>query len=319
MPADEDVAAAAEAAETNPDLQKLHEEKRDLHDPASPTTVRDSERKEEDTRYQPVIVKRIDAAARHPDDTLLHAIEEGLEQAYRPTVSLLLASIAAGLILGFTVMAVAVANTFAQELGVSELAARLMMAVVYPLGFVVVVLSGQQLFTEHTATAVYPLLDGRSSLKRLLRLWSLVLGGNLVGAVCAALLLTGAEPVIHAKAGYIAIGHHLVGWGFGTLLISGILAGWLMALGGWLLLSTPPTVAQIVLIYFVTFLIGVGGLHHSIAGSVEIFVAKLMAWHEFGWGPTLYFIAVAVLGNAIGGAVFVAALNYAHIRKTQSV
>lgn len=50
---------------------------------------------------------------------------------------------------------------------------------------------------------------------------------------------------------------------------SALLAGWLMALGAWLVLATPPTVSQLASIYVVTFLIGLGGLHHSIAGSAE--------------------------------------------------
>jgi formate/nitrite transporter FocA (FNT family) len=98
--------------------------------------------------------------------------------------------------------------------------------------------------------------------------------------------------------------------------VSAILAGWLMALGAWLILATPPTVSQIVSIYIVTFLIGVGGLHHSIAGSVEMFTALLMS-DEFTLGQSGRFIGLALFGNLIGGSLFVAVLNYAHIRETR--
>jgi len=98
--------------------------------------------------------------------------------------------------------------------------------------------------------------------------------------------------------------------------VSAVLAGWLMALGAWLILATPPTVSQIVSIYIVTFLIGVGGLHHSIAGSVEMFTALLMSG-EFTIAQSARFIGLALFGNLIGGSLFVAVLNYAHIRETR--
>ena len=101
-------------------------------------------------------------------------------------------------------------------------------------------------------------------------------------------------------------------------LASATLAGWLMALGAWLILSTPPTVSQITSIYVVTFLIGLGGLHHSIAGAAEIFTAVLMS-ESFGPADAARFLLLAVVGNTIGGSLFVAVLNYAHIRKTQTV
>jgi len=98
--------------------------------------------------------------------------------------------------------------------------------------------------------------------------------------------------------------------------LSALLAGWLMALGAWLILATPPTVSQIVSIYIVTFLIGLGGLHHSIAGAVEIFTAAFVS-DDITTLRVIRFIGVALLGNLIGGSVFVAVLNYAHIRETR--
>jgi formate/nitrite transporter FocA (FNT family) len=181
---------------------------------------------------------------------------------------------------------------------------------------VICLTSGTELFTEHTATAVYPVLDRRASIARLLRLWAIVAGGNLIGAALSAGLLTLAEPVIGARDGYVEIGRHLVGPSTSSLLISAVLAGWLMALGAWLIVASQPGLSQIVSIYIVTFLIGLGGLHHSIAGAVEVFVASI-ASNELGLLQAARFISVALVGNLIGGSLFVAVLNYAHIRETQ--
>ncbi|NVJ61493.1 MAG: formate/nitrite transporter family protein [Gammaproteobacteria bacterium] len=277
-------------------------------------THRETEREEEERKFQNVIVKRVDESLRHPDDILERTIEEGEEQLRRSFLSLLISSAAASMILCFTVMAVAIATGITKDM--SEASARLLVAAVYPLGFILTILSGTQLFTEHTATAVYPVLDKRSDYGALLRLWGIVILGNLIGALIGASFLVAADNVIKAKESYIAIGHHLVDISAFDLLISSLLAGWLMALGAWLLRSSSNTVAQILCIFIVTFLIGLGGLHHSIAGSVEIFAASMIG-DDFTATDIFRFIGLALGGNLIGGSIFVGALNYTHIRRTQ--
>ncbi|XOF33193.1 MAG: formate/nitrite transporter family protein [Candidatus Electrothrix sp. YB6] len=263
-----------------------------------------------------MIIKRTDEGSRHPDDILEKAIEEGLEQIQRPFLSLALSSVAAGLILSSSVMAVAVISTLVLDCGQSHFM-RLATALVYPLGFIICIISGTELFTEHTATAVYPVLAGKAGLNQLFRLWSIVILGNMIGSAAGAGLLTSTDTVIQAEKGYILIAEHLVKYEIVPLLFSAVLAGWLMALGGWLVLATTPAVSQIICIYIVTFLIGIGGLHHSIAGSVEMFTALFIS-SQFSVLQTLCFIVPAMLGNLIGGSFFVATLNYGHIRQTQN-
>lgn len=284
----------------------------------NPVTERKLERKQEDREYTPVIIKRTDETRRHPDDTLENAIGEGLEQLGRSGGSLLLSAIAAGLIVGFSPMAVAVVTSALHEVEATPLFIRLATAIVYPLGFVICVMSGAQLFTEHTATAFYPVLDRQAKVAKLLRLWIIVIFGNLLGAATGAGLHYLAGDVVGAKSGYIEIGHHLTHFPTKSLLFSAVLAGWLMALGAWLAVSSPRMGSQMVSIYIVTFLIGVGGLHHSIAGSAEMFSALLLS-SEFTMTQATRFIGTALVGNMLGGSFFVALLNYAHIRRTQAV
>ncbi|MAX67244.1 MAG: formate/nitrite transporter family protein [Bacteriovoracaceae bacterium] len=281
-----------------------------------PETKRAKERNKEDRSYVPVIVKRIDEAVRHPDDTLERAIKEGLEQHRRSKLSLFLSAIAAGLILGFAGMCVAlVSQIFVGE--ENFILNRLAVALVYPLGFVVCIMSGTQLFTEHTATAVYPVLDDKTHFKSLILLWCIVLLGNLFGTLISSYLLFMADNVINAKEGYIYVMNHLIHFSSLEVFISAILAGWLMAQGGWLVLATPPASSQLLCIYIVTFIIGLGGLHHSIAGSAEVF-SGLFHVENPEWLKSFKFLASAVIGNLVGGSLFVAVLNYGHIKKTQS-
>ena len=280
-------------------------------------TERAFDRRREDYDYVPVIVKRSDQAKTHPDDILERAILEGSEQLKRGKLSLFLSAMAAGLILGFAAMAVAVVTMIGSHWGLTAAGQRLLMALVYPLAFVICLQSGTQLFTEHTATAVYPVLDRKFRLWSLLRLWCLVLLGNLVGATIIAYFLSATEVIVQAQSGYAQVAKHLLAGGSGDIIFSAILAGWLMAQGGWMVLGNTNPVGQIMGIYMVTFLIGLGGLHHSIAGTAELMTA-------FFLDPQLSFrliastIGLAIVGNLIGGSVFVATLNYAHIRSTQA-
>ncbi len=289
-----------------------------MDDSEDNVSVRSIERHEEDEQFIPVIVKRTDEARRHPDDILEHAINEGLRQHQRKSFSLFLSSVAAGLILGFTAMAVAVVLTTIIELKLPQSSERVLTAIFYPLGFIVCIMSGTQLFTEHTATAFYPTLDGKSTVLSLFRVWGIVIIGNIFGAIISALLLAANEDIIQAHLGYTSIAEHIVGVPFSSLLLSALLAGWLMAQGAWLVLATPPTISQMASIYLVTFLIGLGGLHHSIAGAVEMFAAYLVT-DLFTLNQSFRFVGIALLGNLIGGGLFVAMLNYSHVRQTQII
>lgn len=285
------------------------------HEGSGIRTRRALRRAEEEVQWRPVIIKRVDDVGKHPDDVLQQAIDEGHEQVNRTAFSLVLSAVSAGLILGFAAMAVSFAIIVMPE-GASGAVKRLAMGVVYPLGFIICVMSRTELFTEHTALAVYPYLDKLCTAKKVFRLWALVFLGNMIGTAISAGLLTLADPIVGAREGYIYVADHLLNFSFWQIFVSAMLAGWLMSLGGWLVISMSSAGAQIVCIYIVTFLIGIGGLHHSIAGSAEVFTAWLQGG---GFGPAQIglFLLSAASGNLVGGSVFVAGLNYAHIRRTQ--
>lgn len=284
---------------------------------AEEKTNRSKEREREDRKSQMVVVKRIDQHRAHPSDTLDFAIEEGLGQIRRSWLSLFVSSVAAGLILGLATMAVAKMNYLAVDNGLSDFAVKLATALIYPLGFVVCILSGTQLFTEHTATAVYPYLDKKCTFKSLAKMLSLVALGNIVGTLVGAIMIYLANPVVQADAGYIYLGKHLLQYTSIEIFVSAVLAGWLMAQGGWLVLATRADIEKIFLIYIVTFIIGLCGLHHSIMGSAELFVANFFGFQQ-DWLSVLVALLVMLIGNLFGGSVFVALLNYAHIKKLDS-
>jgi formate/nitrite transporter FocA (FNT family) len=186
-----------------------------------------------------------------------------------------------------------------------------MIAFVYPLGFILVVLGRSILFTEQTALLTLPVLNKKRSLASLLRIWGLVILGNLVGGYLIALILLWLGPNLHLFDVEVVakIALHVLDFSIGVIFTSAILAGWLMGLLSWLLTSARDTISRIVIIYLITAVMAFTGLHHSIIGSVEIFSGMLSS-PEISLGDYLAFQSTALLGNACGGAIFVALLKY---------
>ncbi|MEO5826310.1 MAG: formate/nitrite transporter family protein [Gemmatimonadales bacterium] len=251
--------------------------------------------------------------ATKPAQTILRQeIEVGAEQLRRPTAGLLLSALSAGLDIGFgplmvvTVMAVS---------PVESLGVRLVTALVYSIGFMIVILGRSELFTEHTTLAVLPLLSGQTSVRRVARLWGLVYCGNIAGAVVFAALAAplglGLGLFTAADVGRMSRG--LTDHSYLVTLGSAIAAGWMMGLVSWLVTAARDTVGQIFIILFVAGSISFLHLHHSIAGSVEVLMGVFaggVSVQDF-----LTFLVIATVGNAIGGIVLVAGLKFSHVTK----
>jgi formate/nitrite transporter FocA (FNT family) len=186
-----------------------------------------------------------------------------------------------------------------------------MIAFVYPLGFILVVLGQSILFTEQTALLTLPVLNKKRDILSLLRIWGLVISGNLIGGYLIALLLLWLGPNLNLfdQEVIVKIAKHVLDFDLIVIFISAILAGWLMGLLSWLLASARDTISRIVMIFLITAVMAFTGLHHSIIGSVEIFSGMLSS-PEITVGDYLSFQSTALLGNTFGGAIFVALLKY---------
>lgn len=185
----------------------------------------------------------------------------------------------------------------------------------YPLGFIFVIMARSELFTENTLVPVIPLLErrDRETFVLLLRVWGLLLIGNLTGALIFGTVLA-RTAVVEAgvESELLRISREATSGGFGEVVYGAVFAGWLIALLTWLLASTRSTIAQIILIWLCTAPISALQFSHSIAGAVEAFYRAALG--DASWGAMLGgFVAPAVIGNAIGGVLLVALLNYGQV------
>jgi formate-nitrite transporter family protein len=234
---------------------------------------------------------------------------EGEDELHRPPAALAWSGLAAGLSMGFSFITEGLLMAHLPDQPWRPLITRLG----YSVGFLIVVLGRQQLFTENTLTVVLPLLVGKklTILIRMLRLWVVVLVANLVGTFLFALCL--AKITLfdqHTQQCLTQIGLAHVGAGFGTVLVRSIFAGWLIALMVWMLPGAES--ARVSIIVIITYLIGLGGFNHIIAGSTTVFF--LIATGAISWGTYLmHFFLPVLLGNMIGGISLVAALGHAQV------
>jgi formate/nitrite transporter FocA (FNT family) len=238
-----------------------------------------------------------------PGDVIYQAVyDEGEHELTRTSSALALSGLAAGLSMGFSLVTEALLQSHLPATGWTPLVTKLG----YSVGFIIVILGRQQLFTKTTLTAILPLLKkwDMGVLANVARLWAVVLGANLLGAYLVASLLAHTslfDRDVHVA--FSSIANLSLQPAFGTTLLRGIVAGWLVALMVWLLPFAES--ARIWVVLFLGYLVGLAGLPHIVAGSIESFylisTGEITWWHYLG-----SYMVPTLLGNTIGGVTLVA-------------
>lgn len=236
--------------------------------------------------------------------------QEGIEDLERPVVSLAWSGIAAGISIGFSLVAEGLLRS-----GLPETEWKgLLESFGYCTGFVIVVLARQQLFTENTITAVLPLMATRTldSLYRTCRLWGVVVLANFIGTFIFASFLMSAVVGPDLETAMLEISRHMMENSWLEMFLKGIVAGWLIAAMVWLMPSAES--AQLWIIVLMTYLIAAGGFTHIIAGSAEAFYLVLHG--QLGLAEMIVaFVIPVFLGNVAGGTLLFALISYAQVHK----
>jgi formate/nitrite transporter FocA (FNT family) len=230
---------------------------------------------------------------------------------YRGSQSgMFLSALTAGLEIGFSIILMGLLyTTFIDSMDEGML--HLIVSLGYPLGFIFVIIGRSQLFTEQTALAMIPFLNGTVRFSELMKLWGVVILGNLIGGTLFALFISwfGPKREIITPEAFVGFAEALIQPAWYVVLVSAVLAGWMMGLLGWLVTTSQETISRVFMVVLVTFTIGYGKLHHCIVGTVEL-VGGLVHSSDPNlavYGSTLLF---SILGNIIGGAFFVGVLKY---------
>ncbi|HZQ53462.1 MAG TPA: formate/nitrite transporter family protein [Bryobacteraceae bacterium] len=234
---------------------------------------------------------------------------DGEEELHRPISALAWSGLAAGMSMGFSLVGQALFRAYLPE----NPWRPLIVSLGYPLGFLIVIIGRQQLFTENTLTAIIPLLARRNlrTLGKVARLWTVVLVANLAGAHLFAWVVANTpmfKPQV--QAAMLSLAQEAAAVSFGTAVLRGIFAGWLIAMVVWMLAAIDT--GRIGVIVILTYVVGLAGLTHIIAGSVEVLFLVMVGAKS--WGAIAFgYMLPTLIGNSIGGVSLTAAINHAQV------
>lgn len=268
-----------------------------------------------DGHYVPALdeEERHDAERRMPPRAaVLHEAVGALgeEELRRTPYALTWSGLAAGLSMGFSMVASGALKAYLPDMPF----AHLVTAIGYSTGFVIVILARQQLFTENTLTVVLPLIaaPGWAKLGLMLRLWSVVFVANVVGialfALAVAKLPLFAPPLDRAID---ALGTTLMSYSVPEMFVKAVAGGWIIATMVWLMPAVES--ARLWIIVGLTWLISAAGLVHVIGSAGEVFYLLFtggLAWPEVFW----HYLGPVLAGNIAGGTLIFTLISHAQVR-----
>lgn len=251
------------------------------------------------------------AVSKSAGEILETVVEDGRKELDRANAGLAFSGFAAGLNISFGAVAMAVVGTMTGGIGLAAL-------LVYPIGFLIVIIGRAQLFTENTVTPVAVILSDKSRLANMLRLWAVILLFNLLGTMVFAAVAYYAK-VLEPQAFSLIFEKvsEKMDYSFITIFTKAIFGGWIVALIAWMVAASRDTISQVFFIYGLAFLIPAAGLPHCVAGSSEALMSVFAgehSWIDFGAG----FLLPTTIGNIFGGIILVTLLNYGQVVGSKS-
>ncbi|WP_408913237.1 formate/nitrite transporter family protein [Citrobacter freundii] len=243
-----------------------------------------------------------------------HIRQDGEKEMERDAMALLWSAIAAGLSMGASLLAKGIFHVQLEGVPGGFLLENLG----YTFGFIIVIMARQQLFTENTVTAVLPVMQNPTlgNFGLLMRLWSMVLLGNIIGTGVAAWAFE-HMPIFdeETRDAFVKIGMDVMKNSPVEMFSNAIISGWLIATMVWMFPAAGA--AKIVVIILMTWLIALGDTTHIVVGSVEILYLVFngtLHWSDFFWPFALPTLA----GNICGGTFIFALMSHAQIRNDMS-
>lgn len=258
-----------------------------------------------------------------PSDLASRMVEAGAQKSFMSTRDTMIRAYMGGAILG---LAAAFAITITAQTG-----SALVGAMLFPVGFVLLYLMGFDLLTGVFTLVPLALLDKPRgvTVKSMFRNWGLVFLGNFFGAFTVAVLMaiyftTGfATPPDEVGVALMEIGHgRTVGYaeygaaGMLTLFVRAVLCNWMVSTGVVAAMMSDSVPGKVIGMWLPIMLFFYMGFEHSIVNMFLFPVALLMGgdftiidyliWNEI---PT-------VLGNLLGGLMFVGLAIYITHRRT---
>lgn len=268
-----------------------------------------------------------------PAEIIEANIESGKGKAELPVIRMILLGLMAG---GIIALGGSASSVAAHDIG-SVGVARLLTAVVFPVGLMMIVLAGGELFTGNCMITM-AVLDGQTTLNKKIRNLVVVYISNFIGAFVIDLLVFASGQLDYSNGG---LGAYSIQVALGKIditfiegIASGILCNILVCTAILMASAAVEVAGKIWAIFFPIFAFVIAGFEHSIANMFYIpigimaatnpaYVAKaeelygITAEQAAGitMGQSLHNFVPVTIGNIIGGVFFVSVTYYLVHRK----
>jgi len=254
-----------------------------------------------------------------PDVIMDQMIQAGTNKGKLGAKDLLIRGILSGALLGF---ATTLALTGAAQTGVG-----LVGALIFPVGFVMIVLLGLELVTGNFALVPLGVLEKKITMSNLWFNWSWVFLGNLIGSLLYAVLfaktLAPTAPLIktlisvsEAKTlGYAKLGYD----GLWPAFVKAILCNWMVMMGVVMALTSQSTMGKIAAMWLPILTFFAQGFEHSVV-NMFVIPAGMIVGANVSFGDWWLWNQIPVtMGNIFGGFVFTGFALYLTHRRTPSI
>ncbi len=262
-------------------------------------------------------------------------IQNGIKKTNLTTKKLILLGIAAGFFIGIGAEASSLAMHGISNVGL----ARTVAGAVFPIGLMLIVLLGGELFTGNCliSMAVY---DKKAKLKGMIRNLTIVYISNFIGAALMAWMINNCGQLNFSDggAGAFTIKVALGKVGIDTIqaIVSGILCNVLVCLAIFMAATAKDVAGKCIAIFFPIFVFVISGFEHCVANMYYIpagifaahnplYVAKATELYGItaeqlsglNFGTMFSNLVPVTIGNVIGGMVFVGLLYWYLYRKKE--
>ncbi|MEG0948093.1 MAG: formate/nitrite transporter family protein [Bacteroidales bacterium] len=244
-----------------------------------------------------------------PKEIVAYAAQSAIEKGhYTVTKTLVLSFLAGAYIAMGGLLSVLFAYGFPGLSAENPALPKLLMGAAFPIGLILVVLAGGELFTGNCAYFIPNTMSGRQPWKAAFRNWSLVWIGNFAGALFFAYFLVYIPHIFHYEPWHTAIStvaDAKTSNPFMVTFFKGVGANWLVCLAMWLGMSAKDTMGKIAGIWWPVMTFVAIGYEHCIANMFFIPMAMLEGADISFYDLFIKNLLPATLGNIAGGAIFV--------------
>src|SRR5438094_8571034 len=260
-----------------------------------------------------------------PSEVVSDALNAAVKKASLFPVDMLIRGALAGAFLGYATSLVFVA--------LSQGLPGLVGAIIFPVGFVILVLLGFELATGNFALLPAALMDRRISAGSMIRNWVWVYIGNLIGSLLYAVLFYLSITSFGANNGAVlgdqirqaaerkTLAYAALGMGgLGTAFVKAMLCNWMVTVGAMLAFASRSTIGKVAVMWLPIATFFAHGYEHSIVNMFVIPAGMFLGAHV-SMGQWWWWNQIPVtLGNMLAGALFTGiALWYTYARKQEYV